>query len=43
MDGIALARAIRQLRDAESLPLVLYSSLGGREAGVTARLVSMRR
>jgi CheY-like chemotaxis protein len=38
MDGIALARAIRQLRDAESLPLVLYSSLGGREAGVTPGL-----
>jgi CheY-like chemotaxis protein len=34
MDGIALATEIRQLRDAKSLPLVLYSSLGGREAGV---------
>jgi signal transduction histidine kinase/DNA-binding response OmpR family regulator len=38
MDGIVLATAIRQLRDAHSLPLVLYSSLGGREAGVTPGL-----
>ena len=38
MDGLALAAAIRQLRDAQSLPLVLYSSLGGREAGVTPGL-----
>jgi PAS domain S-box-containing protein len=38
MDGMALAAAIRQLRDAQSLPLVLYSSLGGREAGVTPGL-----
>lgn len=28
MDGVALAREIRQLRDATSLPLVLLSSLG---------------
>jgi signal transduction histidine kinase/CheY-like chemotaxis protein len=38
MDGIALATAIRQLRDAAVLPLVLYSSLGGRETGVTPGL-----
>jgi signal transduction histidine kinase/DNA-binding response OmpR family regulator/nitrate/nitrite-specific signal transduction histidine kinase len=38
MDGLALATAIRQLRAAQSLPLVLYSSLGGREAGVTPGL-----
>jgi CheY-like chemotaxis protein len=38
MDGIVLATAIRQLRDARSLPLVLFSSLGGREAGVTPGL-----
>jgi CheY-like chemotaxis protein len=38
MDGMALAAAIRELRDAPSLPLVLYSSLGGREAGITPGL-----
>ena len=38
MDGLALAAAIRQLPAASSLPLVLYSSLGGREAGVTPGL-----
>ena len=32
MDGITLARAMRQQRDAETLPLILYSSLGRREA-----------
>ncbi len=32
MDGIALARAIRQYRDAEQLPLVALSSLGRRPA-----------
>jgi CheY-like chemotaxis protein len=31
MDGLALGRAMRQVRDAASLPLVLLSSLGGRE------------
>jgi signal transduction histidine kinase/DNA-binding response OmpR family regulator len=31
MSGVELAAALRQERDAESLPLVLYSSLGGRE------------
>ena len=30
MDGLSLARAIRQLRDARSLPLVLLSSMGQR-------------
>lgn len=33
MDGIALAREIRALRDAQALPLVLFSSLGRRETG----------
>jgi PAS domain S-box-containing protein len=33
MDGIALAREIRKLRDAKALPLVMLSSVGGREAG----------
>jgi len=31
MSGVELAAALREERDAESLPLVLYSSLGGRE------------
>jgi GAF domain-containing protein/CheY-like chemotaxis protein/anti-sigma regulatory factor (Ser/Thr protein kinase) len=31
MSGVELAAALRQERDANSLPLVLYSSLGGRE------------
>ncbi|MGD8855545.1 MAG: GAF domain-containing protein [Chloroflexota bacterium] len=31
MNGVELAAALRQERDADSLPLVLYSSLGGRE------------
>jgi CheY-like chemotaxis protein len=31
MSGVELAAALRQEKDAESLPLVLYSSLGGRE------------
>ncbi|MGE5093807.1 MAG: response regulator [Betaproteobacteria bacterium] len=31
MDGVQLARAIRQLRDAKSLPLVLLSSMGQRQ------------
>jgi signal transduction histidine kinase/DNA-binding response OmpR family regulator len=34
MDGPMLAAEIREQRDAESLPLVLSSSLGVREAGV---------
>jgi len=33
MDGIALAKEIRKLRDAKALPLVMLSSVGGREAG----------
>jgi len=32
MDGVSLAREIRKLRDAAALPLVLFSSLGLREA-----------
>ena len=31
MDGLTLAQEIRKLRDPKSLPLVLLSSLGGRE------------
>ncbi len=38
MDGIAFAREIRRLRGPELLPLVLFSSMGGREAGVPAGL-----
>ncbi len=34
MDGVELAREIRNLRDATALPLVLFSSLGRREANV---------
>jgi signal transduction histidine kinase/DNA-binding response OmpR family regulator len=33
MDGIALARAIREQRTAATLPLMLFTSLGRREAG----------
>jgi CheY-like chemotaxis protein/HPt (histidine-containing phosphotransfer) domain-containing protein len=33
MDGVALARAIREHRSAAALPLVLFTSLGRREAG----------
>jgi signal transduction histidine kinase/DNA-binding response OmpR family regulator/HPt (histidine-containing phosphotransfer) domain-containing protein len=33
MDGIALARAIREHRAAATLPLMLFTSLGRREAG----------
>ncbi|HEU4370566.1 MAG TPA: response regulator [Methylomirabilota bacterium] len=33
MDGVALARAIRQQRPAAALPLLLFTSLGRREAG----------
>jgi CheY-like chemotaxis protein len=37
MNGVELAAALREERDAQSLPLVLYSSLGGREeAGSSA-------
>jgi CheY-like chemotaxis protein len=32
MDGITLAKEIRKLRDAKALPLVMLSSVGGREA-----------
>jgi len=34
MDGLALAKEIRQLDSAVGLPLILCSSLGGTEAGV---------
>jgi signal transduction histidine kinase/DNA-binding response OmpR family regulator len=33
LDGVALARAIRQRRTAAALPLLLFTSLGRREAG----------
>ncbi len=33
MDGVALARAIREHRTAAALPLLLFTSLGRREAG----------
>jgi PAS domain S-box-containing protein len=33
MDGVALASAIRTLRDSTALPLILFSSLGRRETG----------
>jgi GAF domain-containing protein/CheY-like chemotaxis protein/HPt (histidine-containing phosphotransfer) domain-containing protein len=33
LDGVALARAIRQHRSAAALPLLLFTSLGRREAG----------
>jgi GAF domain-containing protein/CheY-like chemotaxis protein/HPt (histidine-containing phosphotransfer) domain-containing protein/tetratricopeptide (TPR) repeat protein len=33
MDGLALAAALRRRRDAAALPLVLFTSLGRREAG----------
>jgi signal transduction histidine kinase/DNA-binding response OmpR family regulator len=33
MDGVALARAIRQQRTPTALPLLLFTSLGRREAG----------
>ena len=33
MDGIHLAQEIRKLRSAQALPLVMLSSLGGRETG----------
>ena len=33
LDGVALARAIREHRTAEALPLLLFTSLGRREAG----------
>jgi CheY-like chemotaxis protein/HPt (histidine-containing phosphotransfer) domain-containing protein len=32
MDGVALARAIREMRPADVLPLILFTSLGRREA-----------
>jgi CheY-like chemotaxis protein/HPt (histidine-containing phosphotransfer) domain-containing protein len=33
LDGVALARAIREQHSAEALPLLLFTSLGRREAG----------
>jgi PAS domain S-box-containing protein len=33
MDGVALAKEMRRLRPAEALPLILFTSLGRREAG----------
>jgi signal transduction histidine kinase/DNA-binding response OmpR family regulator/tetratricopeptide (TPR) repeat protein len=33
LDGLALVREIRSLRDKAALPLILFSSLGRREAG----------
>jgi CheY-like chemotaxis protein len=33
MDGVMLAKEIRKHRDAKALPLILFSSLGRREAG----------
>ncbi|RIH90603.1 Signal transduction histidine-protein kinase BarA [Calidithermus terrae] len=33
MDGLALAQKIRELRDADALPLVMLTSLGRREMG----------
>jgi GAF domain-containing protein/DNA-binding response OmpR family regulator len=36
MDGIALATEIRKLREAKALPLVLFTSLGRREADAEA-------
>jgi len=38
MDGVTLAREIRNLRDATALPLVLFSSLGRRETDVETDL-----
>ena len=38
MDGVTLASRIRKLRDAKALPLVLFTSLGRREADVDANL-----
>ncbi len=37
MDGLELARAIRELRDEKALPLVLFSSANAPEAGQDAR------
>ena len=34
MDGIMLAHEIRQMRDAQTLPLVMLTSLGRRQAGI---------
>ncbi|HLE27353.1 MAG TPA: GAF domain-containing protein, partial [Anaerolineales bacterium] len=34
MDGVTLATEIRKHREAQALPLILFSSLGRREAGV---------
>lgn len=36
MDGVTLAAEIRRYRDIETLPLVMLTSLGRREAGTTA-------
>jgi PAS domain S-box-containing protein len=40
MDGLALAAGIREHRDGDDLPLVLFTSLGRREAGAEAELFS---
>jgi signal transduction histidine kinase/DNA-binding response OmpR family regulator len=36
MDGVALAAEIRKLRDTTTLPLVLFSSIGKRDAAIEA-------
>lgn len=38
MDGITLAREVRQLPKAKEMPMVLFSSLGRKESGVDASL-----
>ena len=40
MDGVALARAIREHRTAATLPLLLFTSLGRREAGAESVVFS---
>ena len=42
MDGVTLARAIREARDAERLPLVLLTSLGRREEEADEALFAAR-
>jgi PAS domain S-box-containing protein len=41
MDGIMLATEIRRLRDAQALPLVILTSLGGRDAVQGANLETL--
>lgn len=41
MDGITLAEEIRKKRDASELPLILFSSLGTREANLPPNLFSV--